>query len=144
MEVIEIRQLIEPRAASLAAKRVTPQELEELKGCMEGFGQHLDENDLPGMIFEDSQFHRLIANATKNKTLTLLMNTITRYLPLVWKATLRLPQRPQKTIIEHQEIYNALINHDPDAANDAMVLHLENAFTEMHMIFNSQASEIAE
>lgn len=143
-EVLEIRQLIEPRAANLAAERITPHDLENIQDCLERFCQCVEENDLPGMILEDTQFHRLLAEASKNKTLTLLMNTITRFLPLAWKATLRVPQRPQKTVAEHQNIYNAIKNHDPVLASQAMVLHLENALAELNKIFNGHDRALSE
>ena len=130
-ENYEVRQLIEPRSAFLAAERVTPEILEKLTGLMDEFQKRVSENDLPGMIMADTEFHRLIAQATNNKTLFSLMNTITRFLTEAWKASLRIPQRPQKSILEHQAIFKALSNHDAEAASKEMAMHLANAVKEI-------------
>jgi GntR family transcriptional repressor for pyruvate dehydrogenase complex len=79
----------------------------------------------------DTEFHRQIAQATKNKTLVSLMNTITRFLTEAWKASLRIPQRPQKTIIEHQAIVDAINSHDAKTASKEMATHLTNAVKEI-------------
>jgi GntR family transcriptional regulator, transcriptional repressor for pyruvate dehydrogenase complex len=130
-ENYEVRQLIEPRSAYLAAERISPERIEKLTGLVEKFQQCVNENDLPGMILADTEFHKLIAQATNNKTLSLLMNTITRYLTEAWKASLRIPQRPQKSIIEHKAIYDAIKNRDPELAGRNMAIHLANAVKEI-------------
>ena len=86
------------------------------------------------MILADIEFHRLLAEATNNKTLTFLMSTITRFLPEAWKASLRIPQRPEKTMLEHQQVYNALSKHDPEEASRAMAHHLSAAVKEIRQI----------
>jgi GntR family transcriptional repressor for pyruvate dehydrogenase complex len=139
-ETYEVRQLIEPRAAELAAQRATPEILEQMRQCMREFRQCVEKEDLPGMILADIEFHRLLAEATQNKTLTFLMRTITRFLPEAWKASLRIPQRPEKTILEHQQVYEALAEHSPDKASDAMALHLATAVEEIDQ-FDSTGEE---
>jgi GntR family transcriptional repressor for pyruvate dehydrogenase complex len=111
-EIIEVRLLIEPRAAGLAADRATPEIIERMQECLEKFQLFSDANDLAGMVLADTEFHKTVAKATCNKTLTFLMNTMTRYLPEGWKASLKVPQRPQKTITEHRTIYQAIKDHD--------------------------------
>ncbi|NMC14795.1 MAG: FadR family transcriptional regulator [Chloroflexi bacterium] len=133
-EIFEVRQLIEPRAAGLAAERATPDIIKKLSLCMNTFNQCVDEDDMPGMILADTEFHRLVAMATENKTLTFLMTTMTRFLPEGWKATLKVPNRPVKTISEHEQIYDAIKNHDPSAAIQAMSGHLATALEEMQNI----------
>lgn len=133
-ETYEVRQLIEPRAAELAAERVTDEILGKMQESMHEFNRCVKEEDLPSMILADIEFHRLLAEATQNKTLTFLMSTITRFLPEAWKASLRIPQRPIKTMAEHQQVYDALSNHDPEEASRAMALHLSTAVQEISQI----------
>ncbi len=130
-EIFEVRQLIEPRAAGLAAERATPDIIKKMAASLNTFNQCVDADDLPGMILADTEFHRLVAMATENKTLTFLMSTMTRFLPEGWKATLKVPNRPVKTISEHEVIYEAIKNHDSGAAIQAMSGHLATAFEEM-------------
>lgn len=130
-ENYEVRQLIEPRSAFMAAERISPDLLEKLKSSLDKFQSFVDQDDLPGMIMADTEFHRLIAQATKNKTLYFLMSTITRYLPEAWKASLRVPHRPRKTILEHQAILQAIREGNAPEAAHLMSIHLANAVKEI-------------
>jgi GntR family transcriptional repressor for pyruvate dehydrogenase complex len=133
-EIFEVRLLIEPRAAGLAADRATPEIIERMQECLEKFQLFSDANDLAGMVLADTEFHKTVAKATCNKTLTFLMNTMTRYLPEGWKASLKVPQRPQKTITEHRTIYQAIKDHDSNLAIQHMTFHLTSAVEEINQI----------
>ena len=106
-EIFEVRLIIEPNTASLAAERIIPECIEKMRVSMEKFLTCVEQDDLPGMILADTQFHRLIASAAKNKTLTFIMNTITRFTPT---------PMPPKTLTRndagtalHQITYNVIV-----------------------------------
>lgn len=130
-EHYEIRQLLEPRCASLAAQRVTPEIVKALQEQMELFSGCVEQGDLEGMILADTEFHRLLGLATQNRMLSLLMNTISRYLHEGWEGVLPIPGRAESTIREHNEIYQAVKAHDPVTAKSAMARHLSNAIADL-------------
>ncbi|MBW2027165.1 MAG: FCD domain-containing protein [Deltaproteobacteria bacterium] len=83
------------------------------------------------------KFHGSISAATGNKTIKLLMDTITRFLFEGWKATLRLHGRPEKTIVDHGDILKAITNRNQSEARAAMERHLRNAVENLrHAGFN--------
>ena len=82
------------------------------------------------MIEYDSGFHNLIAKATNNRTLSVLMETITNSLLCGWKATLHIPSRVEKTVKEHSEILYAIENRLAEKASQMMQTHLENAIND--------------
>jgi GntR family transcriptional repressor for pyruvate dehydrogenase complex len=135
-ESYEVRQAIEPSIASLAAQRVTQETIKKMESCMDNFRSCQAESDLAGMILADTEFHQTIARATRNRTLILIMNTIASGLTEGWKASLRTPHRPEKTIIEHQEIYDAIKSRNPEDAKKAMTLHLSRAVKEINQLDN--------
>jgi DNA-binding FadR family transcriptional regulator len=90
-------------------------------------GRLLGEDDIVGLINLDIQFHGLIGVATGNKTLNLLMDTITRFLSDGWKATLRVQGRVRKTVTEHEKIRKAIMQRDEKQASLAMERHLRHA-----------------
>jgi GntR family transcriptional repressor for pyruvate dehydrogenase complex len=79
-EHYDVRLLLEPRAAVLAAERATPEEIAALQEQLEKFQICVEADDLTGSVLADSEFHRLIAQSTRHKTLSILMDTITHYL----------------------------------------------------------------
>ncbi len=130
-EHFEVRQLIEPHAAALAAERATPQMIARIKETLEKFKHALLQEDLSATILADTEFHRLISEASGNHVLTLIMHTISRSLMDGWKASLRVPERPEKTTTEHQRIFDAICQRDSEAARLAMLTHLQNAVKEI-------------
>ncbi|MDZ7698061.1 MAG: FadR/GntR family transcriptional regulator [Deltaproteobacteria bacterium] len=120
----EARMVLEPAAAALAAKRASPQEVDRLRKNLKSFQNNLARKNLVGIIRADIEFHRLVANATENRTIVVVMNTITRYDIQGWKAALRTSKRPQKTIAEHGKVIEAIAEGDEKKARSAMRSHL--------------------
>jgi GntR family transcriptional repressor for pyruvate dehydrogenase complex len=120
----EARMVLEPAAAALAARRASRDEINRLRKNLENFKENLAGENLIGLIRIDIQFHRLVANATENRTIEVLMNTITRHDFHGWKATLRTYKRPHKTVTEHNQIIEAVSAGDEKKARSAMRSHL--------------------
>ncbi len=123
----EARMVLEPAAAALAAKRASSQEVEQLRKNLRTFKENLKKQNLIGIIRADIEFHRLVANATENRTIEILMNTITRHDIQGWKAALRTSKRPQKTVGEHGKVIEAIAEGNERKARGAMRSHLEAA-----------------
>ena len=123
----EARMVLEPAAAALAAKRADTKDIDRLHKNLEDFKQKLESENLVGLIQSDIQFHRLVANTTENKTIEILMNTITRHDFQGWKASLRMKDRPAKTVEEHNRIIEAIAARDEKGAYKAMHAHLSAA-----------------
>ena len=123
----EARLLLEPAAAALAAKRASNNDIKRLKKITKIFKENLKKDNLIELIRADIEFHRLIANATNNETIEVLMNTITRYNFEGWKMSLRTKERPANTVIEHGKILEAIASGDEKKAKSAMRSHLKEA-----------------
>ena len=74
----EARLVLEPAAAGLAALGANAREVNLLRKNLETYKENLEQENLVGMIRADIYFHRLVADATENHTIEVLMNTITR------------------------------------------------------------------
>ena len=120
----EARMVLEPAAAALAAKRSSPKQVAQLRKNLQNFKDSLDQQNLVALIRADIEFHRLVANATDNRTIAILMNTITRHDFHGWKAALRTSNRPQKTVAEHGRVIDAIEQGDEKKARSAMRSHL--------------------
>ncbi len=130
-EHFEVRLVIEPDAAFYAAHRAKHETILKMRKAVEEFRKCKDKNDSIGMIRHDSEFHNLIAQATGNRTLLVLMETITRSLLDGWKATLHIPSRIEKTISEHSDILSAIEQRRDAEARDLMKKHLVNAINDL-------------
>lgn len=131
LEHFEVRMLIEPNAAGFCARRASKAQIIAMKKMLEKFNQANQRKDLVGMIRADTQLHQLIAAATGNKTLNVLMGTLTGSLLEGWKASLRVEGRGDKTVVEHAAIVEAIERGEADKAQNMMRKHLDNAVREL-------------
>lgn len=121
-EILEVRRIIEIRAAALAAKRATQEQLEKIYSCIEkmkSFEKH-DANYLRA----DLDFHLSLVEATGNQA---LYSIVQAYTPLLNKMIVELAlysENVENKQHYHENIYNALLNKDTEGARQAMRTHL--------------------
>ncbi len=131
LEHFEVRLLMEPHAAALAAKKAGEKELKELRELLKRFKEAFSEGDIASAIECDSAFHLLVAKASCNRTLSVLMKTMAATLNEGWITSLNTPGRLERTVVEHGLVIEALAAHDPDLAALHMRKHLENALQDI-------------
>ncbi|CEI72529.1 MULTISPECIES: FadR/GntR family transcriptional regulator [Romboutsia] len=120
VDLLEIRFMIEPKIASLAAINATKEDIEELsKLCDEV--EELILNGIPHME-KDIEFHTAIARSSKNLVTTSLVPIINKSIAVFIDVTNT--QLKNETIETHKEILNAIKNKNANEAHDAMLLHL--------------------
>lgn len=131
LEHFEVRLMLDPKSAAYAARNASESEISELKGICAEFKDKAEANDIEALISIDERFHFMIAKGAKNRTLSVLMKTMARSLPVGWITSLRVPGRISKTIVEHRAIIDAIAAHDEKKAENAMLEHLTKAKKEI-------------
>ena len=127
----EVRMIIEPKAAWHAASKADEDSLKAMEKTCELFEANAGKQDMAVLVKADSEFHRLIARSTNNRTLYFLMKTMTRSLSEGWITSLHIPGRIEKTIGEHGAILDAIRDRDPERAEGEMMRHLSNALSDI-------------
>ncbi len=129
-QLFEMRRLLEPFAARLAAGRLAREqlgELEELCAAMRASGEGLHEGDerfrdYRDFAAQDSAFHTAIAARSGN---ALLSDAISRLRPHLHQYRVYFkPYAVDGTSREHEAILDALRRGDPEAAEAAMLAHI--------------------
>ncbi|NLW81729.1 MAG: FadR family transcriptional regulator [Desulfovibrionales bacterium] len=121
-DIFELRLLLEPQIASLAAQRVTDQDLALLGNLMDAYAEALAQGQPVRRL--DQEFHDAIAAATKNQSITLLMERMQGLLEESRDEALQSPDRNRESLEGHRRILDALCRTDPDDARTAMATHL--------------------
>ena len=125
-ELTEARALIESEAVALAAKMITPGELDKLEQSLVDMAGENETGDLASGD-ADREFHHLIAEATQNKMIILMtdqMWQVRNNAPQVFQAYKSIcEQDGAKRVEEHRAVYEALVNRDSAAARAAMHEH---------------------
>ncbi len=122
MELFEMRRMIEPQLAYLAAERATEEEISMLEKALalqeEEIGRGESGTDV------DKNFHYIMARATKNKALLRITDNIMDLLAESREQYLQVEGRPQKSILRHREVLDAIRAGDRDRAEEVMREHL--------------------
>jgi GntR family transcriptional regulator, transcriptional repressor for pyruvate dehydrogenase complex len=124
IEIIRIRELLEPYAAAGAAEQASERDIYHLENLAFSHRYNLSQG-LTGNE-ENLSFHLEIARINNNrmlqKTLELLLTANAAYVEF---SKVGEDQR-ELQITNHFRILNAIRNHDPSAARQAMMDHLED------------------
>jgi GntR family transcriptional repressor for pyruvate dehydrogenase complex len=121
-EVLEVRELIEPAVARLAALRATPEHVFELEQTLERQREAIA-HDRP-FVDEDTAFHYTLARAADNHILLRLHNVILDVLRESRQTYLHVPDRPQMSLRGHEAILDAVREHDGEGAHRASLAHI--------------------
>jgi GntR family transcriptional repressor for pyruvate dehydrogenase complex len=123
VDLFEMRCLVEPSIAALAAERATPADILRLKEIYAQQAQQIDHEDT-GAVDSDAAFHLTIGRATQNAALQRLVASIVEILKPIREKSLQTPGRAHKSLASHREILVAIERHDPELARQAMQRHI--------------------
>ena len=123
IDVFEMRRLVEPSIAALAAERATPADILRLKEICIAQEQQIKRGT--SAVESDATFHLTIGQATHNTALQRLVASIVELLKPMREQSLQTPGRAHKSLASHREILVAIERHDPELARQAMQRHIE-------------------
>jgi|HubBroStandDraft_1064217.scaffolds.fasta_scaffold06603_5 GntR family transcriptional repressor for pyruvate dehydrogenase complex len=122
LEMWEVRRLLEPAAAALAAARMTAAEHLQLKARLDAFA---GATNVEETMQADEAFHRYINQCSGNSVLESVIETVSA-------RTLRIRSWRKATdeahriaaLNEHMPIYDAIVARDPELARAASAMHV--------------------
>lgn len=121
-DVWEFRLLMEPQIAFLAAKSITREHLDRLKVIVFDQQRKMLEGEADPEL--DAAFHRVIVEASGNRVMWKVMETMNEILNESRAELLQSHARARASIIGHLKLIDALERNDPESACQAMREHL--------------------
>jgi len=118
----KLRLTLEPAITRLAAQRATAEHIEQLRQTVEKMDGLLD--DGKQFIALDNAFHTILAEASNNRVLLILILSIHDTLDKIRSIILELPRVTQRANHHHRMILQAIQDREPEKAYQAMVDHL--------------------
>lgn len=120
LDLCEVRLMIEPEIAALAARRAEEHEIKELQKLADEVAE-LCKNQEQHME-KDIEFHEWIAKLSKNAVVSNLVPVIQQGIAVFIQVTDR--ALAMETVRTHQKIVDAIRDGDETKARDAMLEHL--------------------
>jgi DNA-binding FadR family transcriptional regulator len=131
----EVRQIVEPAAAELAATRANAGEIkaiaeayEDMERALTGPGRH------EAFVRADMRFHRAILEACQNDLLEQMSRVVYSALTLSFHATSRLPGSARASLPKHRAIVAAIRARDAKRARLAMTRLVRSTAREVEVL----------
>ena len=122
-EIYFVRAELERIAARLVLKHITEKEIQELKRLSKEVERNLRKKTHQ-MIEKDSEFHRAIFRACRNRYLYEMIDFLRTKAHIVRFNAWSLPHRIEQSIIEHREMMKAVEDRNLNQLEKLIVKHL--------------------
>ncbi|MCD8104927.1 MAG: GntR family transcriptional regulator [Lachnospiraceae bacterium] len=124
-DVLEVRQALEALAVRLVCKRITKEQLAQMKCLATDFRETLNRDDVVACAEADMKFHDAIYDATGNKRLIQILNNLWEQMYRYRMEYLKDKDSHQILVEEHEEILRALEARDEQKALEATCRHID-------------------
>ncbi len=122
--LVETRILLELKTVRLAAQRRTEEDLEQMREALEAYSKKVENGE--DAVQEDLLFHLAIAKASGNSTMNTFMLIITPEIITKFEEHHVCDKGLAfMGIQEHQEVFDAIKNQDPQLAKEKMKVHFK-------------------
>jgi GntR family transcriptional repressor for pyruvate dehydrogenase complex len=122
-DVFEMRKVIEPQIAALAAERATESDIAQLKRIVAKQSEAVSRGETG--VEADAELHLSIGRATQNRALQKLVSGLMEILGRSREESLQTKDRRDASIEAHRRIISAIEKHDKSRARDEMLHHIE-------------------
>jgi GntR family transcriptional regulator, transcriptional repressor for pyruvate dehydrogenase complex len=138
--LFEMRRILEPEAAYLAALRRTQEDIERMRDVLKLLESDLSSADKTGLE-ADFEFHRSLIQASYNPVMIHTMENLSSLykstLSITLKQNLGLKRKRQIVYKEHLDILLAIEAEEPELAKVQCCIHLKNAEKKLDPWLNS-------
>lgn len=122
IHLVEMREILEPEIAALAAKRADGECVDQLREAVSIM--EAAKRDPEQYIEADLDFHLALAEAAANPLILSLLDSIVGLLREQRMSIFKVDGGPERGQYHHKRILEAIENRDPVGARDAMRAHL--------------------
>jgi DNA-binding GntR family transcriptional regulator len=123
-DVFVVREVLDGLASRLAAHRITPTELSRLQVILESMKEAIETDRREQVVIANMRFHDVIYGVAGNDMLERIARDLREFVRRFTTLPFASPERVDDVLREHMAIYEALRNHDPEAAELASHAHL--------------------
>lgn len=132
----ELRRIVEPAAARLAAERATDQDIAELETAYAGMKLSIDEGG--DYVSSDLRFHQGLLRASRNRMLGQMGKALGALLRTSFEISTARPDGPGPSLPLHRAVLDAVIARAPEAAEHAINLLIDGARQDIEQVLSSR------
>ena len=143
LELTELRKALEPAATELAARRIDEAGLAQVRHHLRLMRDSA--GDVEKLVTHDADFHAAVATATGNPAMASVLRGISSRTMRgrVWHGILE-EDAIQRTVAQHEMIYDALVARDPALAHAAALVHVSTTESFVRRVLGHRPEEGAQ
>lgn len=123
-ELMQVREIIEPHLAFLAATRATSEDIDAIEKCIT-IG-----NTTHDTVQADIGFHLAVARASRNEVLLIMLHSVGELLEaLETECFTAQPETREQGLYRHRIVLERIKRHHAEGARDAMLVHMREALS---------------
>lgn len=138
VEILEARGALEGVAASYAARRASPQDVDALRSIVMQMTELLAAGDLLGMSELNARLHGRIVDIANLPRVARLIDDLNAQNVRHQFRTVLAPGRPSQSLREHGAIVDAIASGNATDAEDAMRTHISNVIRTLQSLGQSR------
>ena len=138
LSLYESRIFVERGLVREAATTATKEDIALLKQALEANKAAI--NDSLQFFRTDLEFHRIFYELGGNPIFPAIHKAYSAWLWPYWERMKRAPGRNERNYLAHKSIYDAILERDPDAAEEALQSHLARAWEDVGLTMEVSVS----
>jgi DNA-binding GntR family transcriptional regulator len=124
MQMIDVRMINETQCARLAAVRADDSHIKDIENVLDRARRAIGDRDIRTLMTRDREFHHLLANASRNFELAEVVRKLNERSLRFWFISFTTPDHHHSFQRQHEAVFEAVRDHDADAAESAMRAHI--------------------
>jgi GntR family transcriptional repressor for pyruvate dehydrogenase complex len=130
--------MMEKNAVGKVARNRSEDHLKSLRALLDEMEEALKTNDHDRFFDADLNFHAQMMHFAGNETLEGLMSLMNEKIQRIRYLTTWVPQRLERTIVEHADIMDAIVEQQPEKAQAAIEVHIEAVRKGVNHLFEDE------
>lgn len=125
-DILQLRLLLEPYAASVAATKISDDDLNQLNDVLTDMMAAFEKNDLIIASEIHKKFHSLINRKVGNQRVEQILDNLGDHMERFTIFSMKVPSNIESSVEEYKMIMQAMLERSPALAEEAMRKHIIN------------------
>lgn len=126
LHLTELRLILEPHVAGMAAARLSPADVEMLEQALAGYAREVESGqpDSAALIAHDETIHGVLVEAAGNPLVAAIVRSVDSVVRRGRELTVVIKSAPSESLTELRSLVDAVVSRDPARAEAAMTWHV--------------------
>jgi DNA-binding FadR family transcriptional regulator len=131
----DLRRVVEPAAVRMAAERATPEDIAEIESAFAGMRRAVEEGG--DYVKHDLRFHQGLLRGSRNRMIIQMSKALGALLRTSFEISTTRKDGPRNSLPLHRAVLDAVIAHDPERAEQAILVLIDGAREDIETVLAS-------